>query len=406
MNILIKLIAGALFATVQVKSLIINTHDGSLTLRNNSKPKSLYVDSVNGTDTDFLTDWRVNDTITLSSHQVENYEDVTITHELYERLVYFSKMCALTYCMTYNELIPGLSFQEGGCPARLKFCSNDEDNPTLSDTVIELVILAESGELGTGYLAVDHQKKVVTLAFRGSTTNQDWLSDFVVYPVPYEPSSKSFYDGWVRSGRIRECNNCFVHRGFNVFLNTLSSQFFDRIERIFNAFPDYNLVVTGHSLGAAVASLAGIEMRLRGYEPLVLTYASPNFFNGALRAWVDELFETERIHDWSVSEGEVMFRQGYFRVVHDKDYITNVPPFYEPAGLEIFINNPHLPHELEDLEYRGPSLNLLSSKREENSPLSVESQGSALKYLGPLEKWLHMHEHREYFLLINTCEGF
>ncbi|CUS24759.1 LAQU0S19e00980g1_1 [Lachancea quebecensis] len=359
-----------------------------------------------GNNSNVPNQWKMNDTVLISPHEARNFEGVAVTKELYERLVYFSKMCALTYCITSNELNTGLSFKDGGCPSKLDFCSSKDHNPTLERTIVELVILAESGELGTGYLAVDHEKKVVVLSFRGSTTNQDWLSDFAVYPVTYMPCSKDYYEEWVKSGRIRECTGCFIHRGFNVFLNTLSSQFFDRIEGIFQAFPNYNLVVTGHSLGAAVASLAGIELKLRGYEPLLLTYASPNFFNGALRAWVDELFETKRIHDLSLEEGKVMFRKGYFRVVHNQDYITMVPPFYEPAGLEIFINNPCLPHKHEDLEYRGPSQDLISLEATGDTSVISTGRGQGHWYLGPLERLLHMYEHRSYFILINTCEGF
>ncbi|SCU93385.1 LAME_0F03620g1_1 [Lachancea meyersii CBS 8951] len=343
------------------------------------------------------------DAITVWPAKSKPYDDVQISQELYERLVYFSKICALTYCITGEELVVGSTFAEGGCPAKLDFCSDETINPTAGRTVVELVLLAESNELGTGFLAVDHEKEVVVLSFRGSSTNQDWLSDFAIYPTPYEPVSKEHYRQWVDAGRISECEDCLVHRGFNVFLKTLSSQFFERIEAIFDTFPDYNLVVTGHSLGAAVASLAGIELRLRGHDPLVLTYASPNIFSGKLRAWVDELFETERIHQLSLDEGEVMFRKGYFRVVHDGDYITMVPPFYEPAGLELFITHRELPQRLEDLQYRGSSTNIVSL---ENGNVSLAGSGQGHRFLGPLERWIHMYEHRAYFLLINTCDGF
>ncbi|SCU84389.1 LADA_0D01442g1_1 [Lachancea dasiensis] len=357
-----------------------------------------------GKDRNSHTQDNLDGTISIIPAASEHYVGVRISDELYERLVYFSKMCALTYCITSNEIIDGSTFTDGGCPARLNFCSDKQSNPTAADTKIELVLLAQGKELGTGFLAVDHEKEVVILSFRGSSTNQDWLSDFAIYPTPYEPASKEFYDEWVASGRIGPCEDCMLHRGFNVFLNTLSSKFFEKIESIFETHPGYELVVIGHSLGAAVASLAGIELRLRGYEPLVLTYASPKIFSSKLRAWVDELFETDEIHERSLREEKVMFRQGFFRVVHDEDYITMVPPFYEPAGLEIFINYPHLPPRREHLEYHGPSNNLVSVDTQ--SLFSTTGRGQGHRLLGPLETWLHMYEHRAYFILINTCDGF
>ncbi|SCV02067.1 LAMI_0G15588g1_1 [Lachancea mirantina] len=342
------------------------------------------------------------------------YEETTksqvpgISDLVYERLVYFSKICALTYCIERNELVCYKSFAEGGCPPRLKFCSNEEDNFGIWRTRVELVLLAEKGELGTGYIAVDHERRVVMLAFRGSSTRQDWLSDLLIYPAEYLPSSIEFYNEWVSTGKIKPCDNCMVHRGFHIFLKTLSAQFFDHVESVSLSFPDYKLVITGHSLGAALATLAGIELKLRGYDPLVLTYASPHIFNYDLSVWVDELFGTHDIHQNSMKSGLVEFTRGYFRVIHMQDYITMVPPFYEPAGLEIFVKKLHLPHNKEDVIYRGPKLHRetetdFQSVRED---VALTGHGQGHSILGPIEQWLHMYEHRAYFILINTCDDF
>ncbi|AET41036.1 putative lipase Ecym_7188 [Eremothecium cymbalariae DBVPG len=337
--------------------------------------------------------------------------DVAISPKSYDKLVYFSKICALTYCIKDGTLVENKTFLDGGCPHEIEFCSDLDVNPTAQRTRVELVLVAEKDELGTGYVAVDHGREVVMLAFRGSSTQQDWFSDFQIHPTTYVPASAKKYRKLVRDGVIPPCEGCKVHRGFYRFAKTLSRDFLERVERIFNLYPNYNLVVTGHSLGAALASLCGIELVLRGFNPLVLTYATPKMFNQPLRDWVNDIFNTEQIHEKSIEKQELQLNQGYFRVVHLQDYIPMVPPLYFVAGLEIFIEKLDFPHEIEDLEYRGMG-NGMSWNSDDalGDGGGIEDQGEIESVRSRLnervEKWLHMYEHRSYFIMINTCSGF
>lgn len=325
--------------------------------------------------------------------------DVEISQDSYEKMLYFSKICALTYCISTGQLEANKTFLDGGCPEELDFCSNVEENPSINRTRVELVLVAEKEELGTGFVAVDHEREVVMLAFRGSSTRQDWFSDFEIYPTEYRPVSEKHYDKLVESGKIEICENCMIHKGFNRFIETLSKDFLNRVERIFKRYPGYKMVVTGHSLGAALASICGIELKLRGFNPLILTYATPKMFNDEMKDWVDSLFKTKKIHDKSVKNGELDMFHGYFRVIHLQDYIPMVPPGYKAAGLEIFISKPELPHEKEDLEYRA-----IGSGATWNQLPTNELTRSALR--NGMSNLFHMDEHRKYFIMINNCSGF
>ncbi|QEU60770.1 hypothetical protein KDRO_D04650 [Kluyveromyces lactis] len=326
-------------------------------------------------------------------------EGVYISKDSYEKMVYFSKICALTYCISTGRLEMDKTFFDGGCPADLDFCSNEEFNPSIRRTRVELILEADEQELGTGYVAVDHEREVVMLAFRGSSTRQDWFSDFEIYPTQYKPISTKEYKKLVERGEISACHNCMIHKGFYRFIETLSKDFLQRVERIFKRYPDYNLVVTGHSLGAALASICGIELKLRGYNPLILTYATPKIFNEEMKQWVNDLFDTKAIHEECVESGEVNMLHGYFRVIHLQDYIPMVPPGYKAAGLEIFITKPELPHEIHDLEYRAVG----SGATWKKVPMNKDSKYALMSGIG---HWLHMDEHRKYFILINSCSGF
>lgn len=320
--------------------------------------------------------------------------DKLFTPDVYERLLYFSKACALTGCITSNQLVPKKTLKDGGCPAHIRFCHDENENPTVSETRIELVLTAEKGELGTGYVLVDHGRKVIIMAFRSSTTRQDWFSDFEIVPTDYTPICQTHYQKLIKKGIIKECNNCKIHRGFHKFTETLSRDFLQKMEDIIERYPDFSIVTVGHSLGAALASIAGIELRLKGHHPLVLTYAPPKIFNSELKEWVDQLFQTEEINDDIITSGRIKFDKGYFRVVHNQDYIPHVPPFYNAAGLEIFIEKIALPHEIHDLEYRGP-VDSYPQKGEFKDRLS-----------GLVEEWLHTYEHRSYFINMMGCSGF
>ncbi|AQZ17048.1 YJR107W [Zygosaccharomyces parabailii] len=329
---------------------------------------------------------------------MKELQAVEFTSDVFERLLYFSKVSAVVSCISDNSLIPDKTLKEGGCPAHLAFCSDEDINPTANRTRVELVLTAGKGELGTGCLLVDHAREVVIIALRASTTRQDWLSDFTIYPTRWEPSSKGCYQDLVDSGAIRPCEGCKIHRGFYKFSETLAELFLDKIEHIFSKYPKYRLVITGHSLGAALASIAGIELKLRGYNPVVVTYANPLMFNSQMKEWVDDLFETESVDKHCRQHRRLDLRKGYFRVVHNEDYIPMVPPNYKEAGIEIFIKKKEVPHEITDLEYRG-------TKGYYDEPDSEEDLyvKSALLENGD---WLHRKEHCSYFIFISGCAGF
>ena len=59
-------------------------------------------------------------------------------------------------------------------------------------------------------------------------------------------------------------DGCKVHDGFKDAWDEISEYCFDFVEEAFASYPDYTLVVTGHSLGAAVGTLAAVELRNMG----------------------------------------------------------------------------------------------------------------------------------------------
>lgn len=81
----------------------------------------------------------------------------------------------------------------------------------------------------------------------------------------------------------------------------------DAIKRLRQENPDYKLVITGHSLGGAVATLAAAVFRKQGLELTLYTFGSPRVGNEALAKYI------------SASGTN-------FRVTHLNDPVPRLPP--------------------------------------------------------------------------------
>lgn len=100
-----------------------------------------------------------------------------------------------------------------------------------------------------GFFAADQTNKLLVLSFRGSRTISNWIAnlDFVK-----SPSSL--------------CSGCEVHSGFWEAWQTAASTLQSKIDSAMQSYPGYQLVVTGHSLGGALAVLGGMALRNAGYS--------------------------------------------------------------------------------------------------------------------------------------------
>lgn len=98
-----------------------------------------------------------------------------------------------------------------------------------------------------GFVAVDTVREEIVVAFRGSSSTRNWIADLDFLLTPY-------------SG----CDGCWTHNGFTASWYQVKDSAWESVESAYLLYPNYTLVVTGHSLGAAVATLAGLEFRLGG----------------------------------------------------------------------------------------------------------------------------------------------
>jgi predicted lipase len=99
-----------------------------------------------------------------------------------------------------------------------------------------------------GFLAADNTNQQIVLSFRGSRTLSNWIANFNTVLI-----ASSL------------CSGCKVHQGFWDDYQTVAATLQSRIDTAQKKYPGYALVITGHSLGGALALLCGTDLHNKGY---------------------------------------------------------------------------------------------------------------------------------------------
>ncbi len=127
------------------------------------------------------------------------------------------------------------------------------------------------------------------VAFRGTSSTSDWLSDALVSQVEF--------------GK----NAGMTHRGFTGIYNSAREEILACLGRI---SPDKTLYVTGHSLGGALATLCAYDAAsvTKFSLPVVYTFAAP------------------RVGDPAFAEAYGSKIASCFRVYNEVDVVPHLPP--------------------------------------------------------------------------------
>lgn len=143
----------------------------------------------------------------------------------------------------------------------------------------------------TGFVAVDHTSKLIVLSFRGSKSLGNWLGNLNIAMTPWNV-----------------CSGCSVHAGFLDSWTGVKANIGQVIASAVQNWPNYSFVITGHSLGAAIATIAAGDLRSQGYQLSLYTYGSPMVGNLAFANFV-------------TGQGN------NFRVTHNQDIIPKLPGY-------------------------------------------------------------------------------
>ncbi|RYP47483.1 hypothetical protein DL768_006455 [Monosporascus sp. mg162] len=147
-----------------------------------------------------------------------------------------------------------------------------------------------------GFIARDDAAKEVILAFRGTSNIQDFMVDLSEDLVPFNTTG------------VTNCEGCMAHEGFLKAWNSVAQESIDDVNAELAANSGYKVIVTGHSLGGALASLATVSMLGSGIDVTTFTYGQPRTGNQAFADFVDQ----------QAPQGKM------FRVTHANDGVPQV----------------------------------------------------------------------------------
>jgi triacylglycerol lipase len=187
------------------------------------------------------------------------------------------------------------------------------------------------GPKGTqGYFA--NTTEFAVLAFRG-TEKDDWrdlAADLATWPVAEDRTEsaagvkKTMFHLPSALG-VFDPSQPGVHRGFQAALNEVWDNAARMLDEYRAKFPNGEIFFTGHSLGAALATLA--LSRFEGGNASLYTIGSPRVGNGAF-----------------VEKVRVKATAGQFRFVDNNDLVTRVPP-----GLMWYAHGPATLYHIDSL---------------------------------------------------------
>ena len=167
---------------------------------------------------------------------------------------------------------------------------------------VELFISDNDTDIQVGITKSDTNKRI-TVIFRGSESRSDW-----------------YYDLMIKKKHI--INDIYVHAGFyhQLHTNNVYERLIDKLHQLVKDYPEYDICITGHSLGAALATLFGYKYALLTEKPIcVVSFASPRVGN----YYFKQAFEQQS-------------NLCHYRIVNNRDIVTAMPMYrYYHCGKNI-----------------------------------------------------------------------
>ena len=157
-------------------------------------------------------------------------------------------------------------------------------------------------------ITVSEKTKRISIVFRGSESKSDWYYDLQVF-------KRKLHD------------DVYVHKGFwnQLHINNNYEKIKQKVDELLSKEEnkDYEVIVTGHSLGAALSTLFGYEYSKEIPQKVtVVSFASPRVGDGG---WRDAFDAQDNLT--------------HYRVSNNRDVVTAAPMFwYKHVGVNIHLS--------------------------------------------------------------------
>ncbi|KAI6220858.1 Lipase-like protein [Aphelenchoides fujianensis] len=163
------------------------------------------------------------------------------------------------------------------------------------------------------YLAAFHSEQVIAVVFRGTISRVQMFEE--VY------SGFADKKNFMNLGKI----NLYFHNAYFAIWNHGMKK---RVHEVLRTYPKYDVYVTGHSLGAALSSLASLELE----------------YEGALRGRTvfHYNFGEPRVGDMNYALQHTEYLPEFYRVTHAHDFVSDEFPQilgYFHHSTQVWYNN-------------------------------------------------------------------
>jgi predicted lipase len=228
------------------------------------------------------------------------------------------------------------------------YCMTNMDRwicATCTDTNIFETKIIEGHELViTGYNKIYNS---IFIGFRGSSNIQNWLDNLQISQInPYD-------DQFIA-----------VEKGFYKIYDSLQNSLHNTIDELSLKYQTTNILITGHSLGGAIASLFAFDIYYHSFPyhiESLITFGSPRVGND---------YFSEYMHSFKITS---------YRITHYYDIVPHVP--------EEFFNYKHISEEIWYSENNMDYLICQDENKEDSncsnscSPLKCTSFDDHLNYM-------------------------
>ncbi|KAK8925422.1 Lipase [Metarhizium anisopliae] len=257
------------------------------------------------------------------------------SQELLQNIDTYARYAAFGYC---DNLTDGRDINSG-----TKVCPNDRGIPGGCGELADSAVVMEfpSAEGVSGFVAVNEKTKKIVVSFRGTGNAKDVIADLKTCKTragrtlfPWLNEQREKFGNAVNKGfrnvvvnivgaacslagkpppgdgdaLLPLCDECQVHTGFFEGFLGIKNKMLTTVREQKDAHSDFEVVVTGYSLGAAVATLAATYLRKATFELDLYTFGSP------------------RVGDANFAEFVTKQGRGKnFRITNANDPVTNVP---------------------------------------------------------------------------------
>ncbi|OAA70818.1 ferulic acid esterase A faeA [Akanthomyces lecanii RCEF 1005] len=171
----------------------------------------------------------------------------------------------------------------------------DCGTPPFGSTIVKGVDDATTGTHATIFR--DDKAKEIIVAFRGTSSPKELDSDLAFALVPLSAPGTN-------------CSDCKVHNGFQSAYTSVMKPIGTTLQGLL-CEEDWRFVVTGHSLGGGIASIAATSFAGMGFQVSeVFTFGEPRNGDAA----------------WAKHYNTVISDDHYYRVTHSSDGVPQIPP--------------------------------------------------------------------------------